>query len=123
MATVSKLFRKPEDAQKAADELKGIGGNVVIIEKGAESEVDSLGLSTQASDYYKSGLSIGGRVVKVEVEDSKVEEAKKLLISTGFNELTERPAQWSTSPGFVQAEKMSATKAMDAEMTGDFRTY
>ena len=67
MATVSKLFRKPEDAQKAADELKGMGGNVVIIGKGDESEVDSLGLSAQASDYYKSGLSIGGKIVKVEV--------------------------------------------------------
>jgi len=123
MATISKLFRKPEDAQKAAENIKGMGGNVVIIEKGSESEVDSLGVSTQAADYYKSGLSIGGMIVKVDVDESKIDEAKKLLISTGFDELTERPAQWSTSPGFVQAEKMSATKAMDAEMTGDFRVY
>ena len=123
MATVSKLFRRPEDAEKAAADIKGMGGNVSIIEKGAEGDLDSLGLSTQALEYYKTGLSIGGKVVKVEIDDAKAGEAKKLLIDTGFNKLTERPAQWATSPSYVQAERMSATNPMDAEMTGDFRTY
>ncbi len=123
MATISKLFRRPEDAEKAAADLKGMGGNVSVIGKGAESELGSMGLSEQAADYYKYGLAIGGKVVKVDVDDAKADEANKLLLATGFDELTERPAQWATSPSFVQAEKMSATNPMDAEMTGDFRVY
>lgn len=123
MAIVSKLFRKPEDAEKAAADLKGMGGNVSVIEKGSEGELGSLGLSEQTADYYKYGLAIGGKVVKVDVDDAKADEANKLLLATGFDELTERPAQWATSPSFVQAEKMSATNPMDAEMTGDFRVY
>ncbi len=123
MATISKLFRKPEDAAKAAADLKGMGGNVSVIEKGSESQLDSMGLSEQSVDYYKMGLSIGGKVVKADIDDAKVDEANKLLIDTGFNELTERPAQWATSPSYVQAERMSATNPMDAEMTGDFRVY
>ena len=123
MATVSKLFRKPEDAEKAAADLKGIGGNVSVIEKGAEGELGSIGLSQQVLDYYKSGLSIGGKIVKADIDEAKADEANKLLLATGFDELTERPAQWSTAPGFVQAEKMSATNSIDAKMTGDFRVY
>ena len=123
MATISKLFRRPDDAEKAADGLKGIGSNVSVIEKGAESELSSMGLSEQTLDYYTMGLAIGGKVVKADVDDAKAAEANKLLIDTGFNKLTERPAQWATSPSYVQAERMSGTNPMDAEMTGDFRTY
>ena len=47
MATISKLFRRPEDAEKAAASLKDMGGNVSVIEKGAEGELDSMGLSDQ----------------------------------------------------------------------------
>ncbi len=123
MATVSKLFRKPEDAEKAAADLKGMGGNIAVIEKGAEGDLDSLGLSQQVLDYYRSGLSIGGKIVKADIDDAKADEASKLLLATGFDELTERPAQWATSPSYVQADRMSGTNPMDAEMTGDFRTY
>ena len=123
MATVSKLFRRPEDAEKAAEGLKGIGGNVAVIGKGSEGELGTLGLTQQAVEYYKTGLSIGGKVVKAEIDDSKTDEANKLLLATGFNKLTERPQQWATSPSYVQAERMSSTNPMDAEMTGDFRTY
>ena len=123
MATISKLFRRPEDAEKAAADLKGLGGNVSMIEKGSESELDSMGLSEQALNYYKMGLSIGGKIVKADIDDAKAAEVNKLLIDTGFNKLTERPEQWATSPSYVQAERMAATNPMDAEMTGDFRTY
>ncbi len=123
MATVSKLFRRPEDAEKAATDLKGMGGNVSVIEKGSEGDLDSLGLSAQALEYYKSGLSLGGKVIKADVDDSKADEANKLLIATGFDKLTERPVQWANSPSFMKADRMSTTNPMDAEMTGDFRTY
>lgn len=123
MATISKLFRKPEDAEKAAASLKEMGGNVSVIEKGAEGQLDSMGLSEQVLDYYKIGLFIGGKLVKADIDDAKVEEANKLMIDTGFDHLNERPPQWATSPSFVRAEKMSATNPMDAEMTGDFRVY
>jgi hypothetical protein len=123
MATVSKLFRRPEDAEKAVADLKGMGGNVAVIEKGAEGDLEAMGLSDQTMQYYKTGLSIGGKIVKADIDDAKADEAKKLLIDTGFNKLTERPAQWATSPSYVQAQRMSSTNPMDAEMTGDFRTY
>ncbi len=120
---VSKLFRRPEDAEKAVADLKSMGCEAGVITKGAEGDLDAMGLSEQALDYYKMGLSIGGKVVKADVDDAKLDEVNKLLLATGFDELTNRPAQWATSPSFVQAGKMSSTNPMDAEMTGDFRTY
>lgn len=123
MATVTKLFRKPEDTEKAVADLKGMGCEVSVIEKGSESELDSMGLSEQELGFYKIGVSIGGKVVKTEVDDAKTDEVKKALLAIGFDELTERPAQWAGSPGFVGAVKMSATNPLDAQMSGDFRKY
>ena len=120
---VTKLFRRPENAAQALSDLKAKGYDVSVIEKGAEREIDAMGLSEQVADYYKNGLCIGGKVVKTSVDDAKVDEVNKILLATGFDKLTERPAQWSTSPGFIKASKMSATNPIDAVMTGDFRTY
>ena len=120
---ITKLFKRPEDANQAVADLKAKGYDAGIIEKGAEKELDGMGLSEQVINYYKDGLCIGGKIVKASVDDTKVDEVNKILLATGFDKLTERPAQWATSPGFTQAAKMSATNPIDAVMTGDFRTY
>ena len=123
MATISKLFKKPEDAEKAVADLKSMGCNVSVIEKGSEGELESMGLSEQALEIYKMGIFIGGKVVRTDVDDTKVAEVNKTLLETGFEELTARPTQWANSPGFVGAEKMSSTNPLDAQMSGDFRKY
>ena len=123
MATVSKLFKRPEDVEKAVGNLKGMGLNPSVIEKGGESELANMNLSEQALDYYKIGLSVGGKVVKVDVDDAKADEVNRTLLTVGFDELTERPAQWSTSPGFMRATRMTGTNPIDAQMSGDFRKY
>ena len=120
---VAKLFKRPEDADQAMSDLKAKGYDASTIDKGAEKELDGMGLSEEASDYYKIGLLIGGKIVKASVDDAKADEVNKILLAIGFDELTERPAQWSTTPGFTQAAKMSATNPIDAKMTGDFRVY
>ncbi len=123
MATVTKLFKRPEDAEKAVSELKGMGCEVSVIEKGGESELDSLGLIEQALEFYKFGVAIGGKVVKAEVAEGKVDEVNDALLKVGFEELTERPVQWSGSPKFGMGVKMSSTNPLDAQMSGDFRKY
>ena len=124
MATsVLKLFRRPEDAKQAVSDLKAKGYEAVIIERSGEKELEGIAPSDEAVDYYRMGLSLGGKIVKASVDDAKVDEVNKILLAAGFDELTARPAQWSSSPGFVQAQKMSATNPVDAVMTGDFRTY
>ena len=122
---VTKLFRKPEDATQAVADLKAKGYEAEVIKGGASSEKElvELGLSGQAADYYQIGLSLGGTIVKVAADEAQAEEINKLLLAIGFDELRERPAQWSTSPGFVLAERMSATNPIDAQMSGDFRKY
>ena len=120
---VAKLFKRPEDADQAMSDLKAKGYDASTIDKGAEKELDGMGLSEEASDYYKIGLSVGGRIVKTSVDDAKADEVNKLLLAIGFEELIERSAQWSSSPGFMMSDKMSATNPIDAKMTGDFRTY
>ena len=123
MATVTKLFKRPEDVDKAVADLKGMGLSPTVIDASNEGELGSANLSEQALDFYKIGLSVGGKVVKVDVDDAKVNDVHKDLLAVGFDELTERAAQWSSTPGFVRATKMTATNPIDAKMSGDFRKY
>lgn len=123
MATVSKLFKRPEEVDQAVAELKGMGCSPSIIDESNEGELSRLNLSEQALDYYKIGLMAGGKVVAADVEDAKAKDANSALHKVGIWELTERPAQWSSSPGFTKAVKMSSTNPIDAQMSGDFRKY
>jgi len=122
---VAKLFRRPEDVDKAVAELKGAGCEATVLEQGAniDKELAESGLPEQALEYFKTGLVAGGKVVKVDAAEDKVEEVNRLLLSTGFNSLIDRPAQWFTSPGFVKSRRMSSTNPIDAQMSGDFRKY
>ena len=125
MATVAKLFKRPEDVEKALADLKGMGLNPSVIQKDADldKELGNIGLPEAALDYYKVGVAVGGKVIKVDVDEAKVNEVNTLLVATGFDKLTERPAQWFTSPGFAKAPRMASTNPIDAKMSGDFRKY
>ncbi|MBM3132406.1 MAG: hypothetical protein FJZ95_05170 [Chloroflexi bacterium] len=122
---VAKLFKRPEDANKAMSDLKAKGFKAEIVDdihKVTHALADT-GLPEQAMDYYKLGLTVGGKIVKVTADDAKVKEVNTLLLMTGHDRLIERPAQYATSPGFPRAERMSATNPIDAQMSGDFRKY
>ncbi|MFO8009836.1 MAG: hypothetical protein R6U89_03380 [Dehalococcoidia bacterium] len=120
---VTKLFKRPEDAETAVSELKSRGYEAKVIDQGGENELEGLDLPEQALNYYKIGLAVGGKIVRVDADEQKAEEVNKVLISAGFEELTERPAQWASSPGFTRAPRMAGTNPIDAAMTGDFRKY
>ena len=122
---ITKLFKRPEDVNHAVKELKSKGYHPEVIDTEANvaKHLADAGLSEQALEYYKMGVAIGGKVVKVSAEDAKVSEVNKLLLATGFDEFTKRPDQWSSCPGFNQAQRMSSTNPIDAKMTGDFRKY
>lgn len=122
---VAKLFKRPESVDKALADLKSMGYDAKVIAQDAdiEKELAETGLPEQALDYYRMGVEVGGRVVKVSVDDAKVPEVNKVLLAAGHDRLVDRPAQWFTSPGFAKAPRMSATNPIDATMTGDFRKY
>jgi len=123
---IAKLFREPNDADQAINELKAKGYDVEVIRSGAdlvEIALAESGLSEEALSYYRLGLTLGGMVVRVSTDESKADEARNILRVTGVRPLTERAPQWANSPGFAAASKMSATNPIDAPMSGDFRKY
>ena len=120
-----KMFKRAEDMNEAIIRLKAKGFKARLIDSNASvsNELADAGLSEQALGYYQIGLGVGGKIITVKVEDSEVDKVNELLGSIGFEELSDRPAQWFNSPGFTKAEKMSTTNPIDAQMTGDFRKY
>ncbi|MFA4836816.1 MAG: hypothetical protein WC749_12200 [Dehalococcoidia bacterium] len=122
---VAKLFKRPTDVNQAVKDLKAKGYNATIIASGANLNKDlaDAGLPEQALEYYKLGLATGGQVVKVSVDDAKVGEVDKILLAAGFEDMVNKPPQYSTSPGFAKGDRMSATNPIDAKMSGDFRKY
>ena len=122
---VAKLFRRPEDVDKAIADLKNMGLSATVLDASADvdKELKDTDLPEQALDYYRTGLMVGGKIVKVSADDAKVGEVNKALIAAGFDELSERPAQYFTTPGFAKATRMAATNPIDAKMSGDFRKY
>jgi len=122
---VTKLYKRPEDAQRAVEELKAKGYEVGIVEQAGEVEkaLADAGLSEQALEYYKLGTSLGGKVIKVSVDESKISEVNQILLAIGRLSVAERAPSWQATPGFARAPRMSATNPIDAQMTGDFRRY
>ena len=123
---IAKLFREPNDADSAINELKAKGYDVEVIRNGADLVGVALaesGLSEEALSYYRLGLALGGMVVRVSTDESKADEARKILRVAGSKPLTERAPQWANSPGFAAASRMSSTNPVDAPMSGDFRKY
>ena len=79
------------------------------------------GVPEDTLSYYKFGVSLGGVVISVHAEEKKVEKAREIIRAVEGE--GERRLVWTPSPGFLQAQRMSATDPVDAKMTGDFRKY
>ena len=122
---IAKLFREPEDVNQAVTDLRAKGYEVGVIDSGADLEtaLAESGLSEEALNYYKLGLSLGGTVVKVSTDEAKADEVQKILQGVGAKVGVEKFPMWASSPGFTVASKMSATNPIDAPMSGDFRKY
>lgn len=123
MAIVTKLFKDSKAFEQAMKSLKDKGYEANVLEQGADvkRELSDSGLSDEALDYYELGLALGGKLVKVVTDDR--EGAQSILRQAGSKAGVEQMDMWSSSPGFVEEERMSATNPIDAPMSGDFRMY
>ncbi|HEX78417.1 MAG TPA: hypothetical protein G4O03_08465 [Dehalococcoidia bacterium] len=81
----------------------------------------ALDISEERYNYYEFGISVGQVLVSVHTSDQQLAQARQILRSAEAPPPT-LPVRES-SPGFVQAERMSATNPIDAPMSGDFRRY
>ena len=139
MAKVAiKLFREPEEAIEAVGVLKGKGykDEAIVVITSAEraktlatdvkpisdmGKLTELGVTEDAASYYQYPVEIGGIVVAVQGDEGSVAKAQELLRGVVACSVEDR--SHGTSPGFIQATRMSATNPMDAPMSGDFRRY
>ena len=137
---VVKLFKKPDLASKAADELKAKGFKAEEIDilvsdsskakkLGAKATSDigaaltKLGLPEDTAKYYEFSASMGGIIVSVKADDARLSQAREVLrtVDPGAAQASEQ--MWTSSPAFQAAGRMSASDPIDAKMTGDFRQY
>lgn len=120
-SAVVKLFRLPDEAQKAIDDLKSKGYAAEDISSTpAETLASDWGLDEATVKYYQFGVALGGILVGVKAEDSKAAEVRKVMRSA---ESAPERDKVASSPAFKQASRMSATNPIDAPMSGDFRKY
>ncbi|MFC1905884.1 hypothetical protein ACFLWJ_00180 [Chloroflexota bacterium] len=120
-SAVVKLFRMPEEAQKALGELKDQGYTAEDISVASpEALADSWGLDEETVKYYQFGVALGGILVGVKADEAKASEVRKIMRSAESSPEREKIA---SSPAFKQASRMSATNPIDAPMSGDFRKY
>jgi hypothetical protein len=139
--SVIKLFRDPQLAAKAAEGLKSKGFKdneigILVSDAGRAKQLGAKvttdigatlakleGLSEEAAQYYEGAASIGAVLISVTADDKRLNEAQGVMREAEFSSGPNRFDMWSTSPGFPEAEKMSATNPLDAKMSGDFRKY
>jgi len=88
--------------------------------KGALAEL--WGVSGETVDYYQFGISSGGIVVSVHVEEARAAKARQVL-RQATKSPREKLSMQVKSPGFLAASRMSVTNPVDALMSGDFRKY
>lgn len=120
-SAVVKLFRMPEEAQKALSELKNQGYTAEDITSASAQELaDVWGLDQETVKYYQFGVALGGILVGVKADEAKASEVRKVMRSA---ESSPERVKVVSSPAFKQANRMSATNPMDAPMSGDFRKY
>lgn len=139
--SVIKLFRDPDCAAKAAEELKskGFKDNEVVLWVSDSNKAQKLGvkatkdiesalvkvegLNQEAVQYFSGAASVGAILLSVSADESRIDKAKAIMRDVEFASLPNKFDMWSSSPGFPSAEKMSATNPLDAKMSGDFRKY
>ena len=127
---VAKLFRDPKDAERAAKELEAQGyknDDIQVISNGEGSEnlfselIEKWGISEDAAEYYRFGVSTGAAVVGVVTDESRAAKVREILRSSDTEPIACQTQE--RAPGFNKADRMSATNPIDAKMTGDFRRY
>jgi hypothetical protein len=137
---VVKLFRDPLSAAKATEELKSkgfkaeeIGILVSDVEKAKKlgtKATDKIGTALTKLDlpedtirYYEFGASVGGVLISVEADESRLSKAQEILREAAIKDAPKKGEMWASSPAFPAAGRMTATDPIDAKMTGDFRKY
>ena len=87
----------------------------------AAAMAQALDVPEERCKYYEFGICVGSVLVSVHADEQQLGQAHQIL------EAAERAPVAAlvkkSSPGFVQAERMSATNLIDAPMSGDFRKY
>lgn len=139
MAKVAtKLFREPKEAIEAVSVLKGKGykEDAIVVITSAEraktlatdvkpisdmGKLTEMGVPEDTVNYYQYPVEIGGILVVVQGDEGGVAQAQELL--RGVVACSSEDSSHGTSPGFLQASRMSATNPLDAQMSGDFRRY
>ena len=139
MAKVAtKLFREPKEAIEAVSVLKGKGykEDAIVVITSAEraktlatdvkpisdmGKLTEMGVPEDTVNYYQYPVEIGGILVVVQGDEGGVALAQELL--RGVVACPSEDRSHGTSPGFLQASRMSATNPLDAQMSGDFRRY
>ena len=139
MAKVAtKLFREPKEAIEAVSVLKGKGykEDAIVVITSAEraktlatdvkpisdmGKLTEMGVPEDTVNYYQYPVEIGGILVVVHGDEGGVAQAQELL--RGVVACPSEDRSHGTSPGFLQASRMSATNPLDAQMSGDFRRY
>ncbi len=134
----TKLFREPKDVLQAVGELKAKGfkaDDIVVLASEARAKslgadiktisdagkLAEMGVPEDTVNYYSYSVPMGRIVVGIKTDEARIDEAKALLRAVPICSLGDRII--GTSPGFLQASRMSATNPIDAPMSGDFRRY
>jgi len=135
-----RLFRNPIAAAKAAEELKAQGFKAeeigIMVHDGEKAKklgtkvtkeigvaLTKLGLPEDTVRYYEFGASVGGVLISVQTDETRLAQAQQILRGTDLAEAPKKADMWASSPAFPAAGRMAATDPIDAKMTGDFRQY
>lgn len=124
---VVKLFRVPEEAQKATSELQKDGYKVEEITNNTKGDLKNIltaawKLDEESTKYYLWGISLGSVLIGVHTEPSKTTRVRHILRSHE-SAIEKKMSKIDNSPAFKHAKRMSSTDPMDASMSGDFRKY
>ena len=137
---VVKLFRDPLSAARATEELKSKGfkaeeidilvSDVDKAKKLGAKATDKIGAALTKLDlpedtvrYYEFVASVGGVLISVQADESRLPQAQEILREAVIKDAPKKGEMWASSPAFPAAERMTATDPIDAKMTGDFRRY
>jgi len=136
-----KLFKDPQNAEKAAQELRSKGFSAKEIGILVRDKEKAERLGTEATEeigaaltnlldfpeetlrYYEFGISVGGVLISVHTDEARLLQAQQILRAADVLVAAARGEMWATSPGFAAAGRMTETDPIDAKMTGDFRRY
>lgn len=138
--TVVRLFRDPQVAARAAEELKSQGFKAeeigILVHDGEKAKelgtkatkeigaaLTQLDLPADTIRYYEFGASVGGILISVQTDEARLPQAREVLRMADLGAAPARGEIWASSPAFPTAGRMTATDPIDAKMTGDFRKY